>query len=42
MSVSDLFTANLKKSVTMAVDPLSVIGFWAVLDIAAAGSGAEF
>jgi hypothetical protein len=33
--IPDLFTANLKKSVTMAVDPLSVMGFWAVLDIAA-------
>ena len=35
MRVSDLFTANLKKSVTMTVDPLSVMGFWAVLDIVA-------
>jgi hypothetical protein len=35
MRITDLFTANLKKSVTMAVDPLRVIGFWAVLDIAA-------
>ena len=35
MGVADLFTANLKKSVTIAVDPLSVMGFWAVLDIAA-------
>jgi len=27
MGVADLFTANLKKSVTIAVDPLSVLSF---------------